>query len=341
MTETSGNQSVDFVEAPAASARPRLIYDGDCGFCGYWARYWRKLTGDSVEYRPYQQVLAQYPTISEAEFQRAVQFIAPDGRRASGAEASFLTLAHARGKGFWLALYRYLPGFAPVSELAYAFIAKRRPAFYRVEPHAVGKGPRAAALRARLVPVPSPVRAHHPFRLRLLRRAGARTDRQPRHSAALRTGRRAGRPSRTGAFRSHADGVLAERQRSRRSDDVLGWRRLVAHAGFQSPAAAQSCSDLRALSLAALCRPDLHELPVGHVPAGDDCRRAHHERQADHRRLARALALVSLHVHVGRRQADQRRSQLEESLGARLPFSDAAAADAARVVRGAGCRRAY
>ena len=129
MQEPSGNQSV---EAPAAGARPQLLYDGDCGFCGYWARYWQKLTGDSVEYRPYQQVLAQYPTIAEAEFQRAVQFIAPDGRRASGAEASFLTLAHTPGKGFWLALYRYLPGFASVSEFAYATIAKRRPAFYRV-----------------------------------------------------------------------------------------------------------------------------------------------------------------------------------------------------------------
>jgi Lipase maturation factor len=61
-----------------------------------------------------------------------VQFITSDGRRASGAEASFLTLAHASGKGFWLALYRRLPGFALVSELAYAAIAKRRPAFFRL-----------------------------------------------------------------------------------------------------------------------------------------------------------------------------------------------------------------
>jgi predicted DCC family thiol-disulfide oxidoreductase YuxK len=130
--EPSGNQSAGPVEAPTAGARPQLIYDGDCGFCGYWARYWEKLTGGAVEYRPYQHVLAQYPTISEAEFQRAVQFIAPDGRRASGAEASFLTLAHARGKGFWLTLYRYLPGFALVSEFAYVTIAKRRPAFFRL-----------------------------------------------------------------------------------------------------------------------------------------------------------------------------------------------------------------
>ena len=59
---------------------------------------------------------------------------------------------------------------------------------------------------------------------------------------------------------------------------------------------------------------------------------------ADHRRLARALALVPLHVHVGRRQADQRRSQLAQPLGAQLPLSDPAAADAARVVRRAACR---
>ena len=130
--DTSGSQSAEVVEAPAAGPRPRLIYDGDCGFCGYWARYWQKLTGDSVEFRPYQEVAAQYPTISEAEFKRAVQFIAPDGHRASAAEASFRTLSHARGKGFWLALYRNLPGFAGVSELAYAFIAAHRPAFFRV-----------------------------------------------------------------------------------------------------------------------------------------------------------------------------------------------------------------
>ena len=126
------DRSVESIQAPAINARPQLIYDGDCGFCAYWARYWEQLTNERVEYRPYQQVLPQYPTIPEAEFQRAVQFIAPDGRCASGAEASFLTLAHARGKGFWLALYQYLPGFAPVSELAYAGIAKRRPAFFRL-----------------------------------------------------------------------------------------------------------------------------------------------------------------------------------------------------------------
>jgi lipase maturation factor 1 len=128
----SGSHSGNVVDEPPTGSRPLLIFDGDCGFCGYWARYWQKLTGDSVDYRPFQEVAAQYPTIPVVEFQRAVQYITPDGHRASAAEASFLTLSQARGKGIWLALYRRLPGFAVISELAYAFIAAHRPAFYRI-----------------------------------------------------------------------------------------------------------------------------------------------------------------------------------------------------------------
>lgn len=139
MQETSGDQPASAAEEPAAGSLPLLIYDGDCGFCVYWARYWQKLTGDRVHYRPYQEVAPQYPEISEAEFQRAVQYIAPDEQRASAAEASFLTLSHARGKAFWLTLYRHVPGFAPLSELAYAFIAAHRSGFYRISLFLWGK----------------------------------------------------------------------------------------------------------------------------------------------------------------------------------------------------------
>jgi predicted DCC family thiol-disulfide oxidoreductase YuxK len=130
--EASGNQSATAGDLPAAGPRPLLVYDGDCGFCAYWAHYWRELTGDSVDYRPYQEVAEQYPAIPITDFQRAVQYITPDGRYSRAAEASFLTLSHARGKGIWLALYRKLPGFAAVSELAYAFTAAHRPAFHRI-----------------------------------------------------------------------------------------------------------------------------------------------------------------------------------------------------------------
>jgi predicted DCC family thiol-disulfide oxidoreductase YuxK len=119
-------------ESTDAGARPLLVYDGDCAVCRYWTRYWEKLTGASVVYRPYQQVAAQYPAIPLAAFQRAVQYITPGGYHAAGAEASFLVLSHARGKGFWLKLYRGLPGFAPIAETVYALTAAHRPSFHRL-----------------------------------------------------------------------------------------------------------------------------------------------------------------------------------------------------------------
>ena len=123
------------------NSKPLLVYDGDCGFCNYWVRYWQKLTGDKVAYAPYQEVAPQHPNIPITAFQKAVQYIAPDGKIASAAEASFLTLSHASGKNFWLTLYRKLPGFAAISEIAYRFIAARRPRFHRLSLMLWGKDP--------------------------------------------------------------------------------------------------------------------------------------------------------------------------------------------------------
>jgi hypothetical protein len=155
-----------------------------------------------------------------ADFQRAVQYIAPDGHRASAAEASFLTLSHARGKGIWLALYRRLPGFAAIAELAYAFIAAHRSAFI-ASACFCGAGTTNRRDTISSHSVPAPVRADLPVGLRLLRRAGAGADRQPWHPAAGELvdavaavfGRNAS---------SDADGVLVERQRFRHPGRVLG-----------------------------------------------------------------------------------------------------------------------
>jgi len=125
-------QPANAAQAAASVARPLLIYDGDCAFCAFWARYWHKLTGEQVDYRPYQEVGARFPAIPTADFQRAVQYFTREGKRASAAEASFLTLSHARGQAVWLALYRRLPGFAAIAERAYALIAAHRSVAYRV-----------------------------------------------------------------------------------------------------------------------------------------------------------------------------------------------------------------
>jgi predicted DCC family thiol-disulfide oxidoreductase YuxK len=115
----------------ANRGQPLLIYDGDCRFCMYWIRYWQRLTGPGVTYAPYQEVAPEYPEIPLAAFQRAVQYVARDGKIASGAKAVLLTLDYAGGKGIWLTLYRRVPGFAKIAESIYAFIASHRHTLYR------------------------------------------------------------------------------------------------------------------------------------------------------------------------------------------------------------------
>jgi predicted DCC family thiol-disulfide oxidoreductase YuxK len=107
-----------------------LVYDGDCGFCAYWVRYWQRITGDAVDYAPYQEVATRHPEVPVEEFERAIQLFMPDGQRYSGAEAAFRVLAEVRGRGTGLWLYRRLPGFARVAEGVYALIAHHRSAAY-------------------------------------------------------------------------------------------------------------------------------------------------------------------------------------------------------------------
>ena len=106
--------------------KPVLIYDGDCGICLYWVNYWQGLTGDSVEYRPYQVVAGNYPDISLDEFRRSIQYITPDGEVCSGAKAVYVLLKDRLPYKFYLLLYRFLPGFALLAEWAYTFFSKRR-----------------------------------------------------------------------------------------------------------------------------------------------------------------------------------------------------------------------
>ncbi len=44
----------------------------------------------------------------------------------SGAAATYRVLRHAQGRRIWWWLYARVPGFAPVSEWAYGFFARRR-----------------------------------------------------------------------------------------------------------------------------------------------------------------------------------------------------------------------
>jgi len=99
------------------SSKPLLIYDGKCGFCRIWLDYWRKLTGDRVEYAASQEVGTRYPQIPQEEFSRSVQLVRGDGSVARGARAVFETLGYER---FYFGL----------TEPVYRLIARHRDFFY-------------------------------------------------------------------------------------------------------------------------------------------------------------------------------------------------------------------
>lgn len=109
-----------------ANARATLVYDGDCGICRYWVQYWQKLTGGRVAYRPYQEAAAEFPAIPLEAFARAIQLIEPDGNTCAGAAATFRLLRYAPGRAAWWWIYEHVPGFAPTSEWAYGYFARRR-----------------------------------------------------------------------------------------------------------------------------------------------------------------------------------------------------------------------
>ena len=110
----------------AESAKPLLIYDGDCSFCRYWVDYGRSLTRDAVSYAPYQEVAVQFPQIPIERFRLAAQFVDRDGKVSSGAAAIYGVLSYARGWKWLLWLYTHLRLFAWISERIYRWVARHR-----------------------------------------------------------------------------------------------------------------------------------------------------------------------------------------------------------------------
>lgn len=110
-------------------AKPLLVFDGDCRFCALWIKRWQQITGDRVEYQPYQSadVAARFPEIPREQFQSAVQLIETDGRFYCGARATFGALAKNPVWQWPLALYEKSTLFARVTEGSYRFVARHRP----------------------------------------------------------------------------------------------------------------------------------------------------------------------------------------------------------------------
>lgn len=105
-------------------SKPLLVFDGDCHFCRHWIERWRELTQGSIEYAPFQEIGDRFPEIPRENFGQAMHFIDTDGSVYRGAEAVFRSLG--RRARVWTWFYEHVPGFAPVTEVAYGFVARGR-----------------------------------------------------------------------------------------------------------------------------------------------------------------------------------------------------------------------
>jgi predicted DCC family thiol-disulfide oxidoreductase YuxK len=105
---------------------PLMIWDGECHFCKRWIERWQGITAGKVDYVTYQQAAHRFPEIPIEQFKRAVALVEPDGKTFFAAEAVYRSLRY-RCSRKWLAWsYDHIPGFAPISETAYKFIARHR-----------------------------------------------------------------------------------------------------------------------------------------------------------------------------------------------------------------------
>lgn len=113
----------------SARDKPLVIYDGDCDFCLRQVRRLRRWTSEALDFAPHQEAAAHFPSIRREEFERSLQLVETDGRVFSGAQAVFRALATNPRLRAYLWCYRYLPGFAPLSEGGYRLIARHRGRF--------------------------------------------------------------------------------------------------------------------------------------------------------------------------------------------------------------------
>jgi lipase maturation factor 1 len=118
---------------------PLVIFDGRCGFCRIWIEYWKIITRGRVAYAPSQEVGGRFPHIPEDEFGKSVQLVTSAGEVVRGARAVFMTLTYAPAMAWLLWAYNHLPGFAPVTEGAYRWIAGHRTFCYHLTRVTFGK----------------------------------------------------------------------------------------------------------------------------------------------------------------------------------------------------------
>jgi predicted DCC family thiol-disulfide oxidoreductase YuxK len=107
---------------------PVLLYDGDCSFCGRWARRlarWDRVGRIRLLPARERNSLPGLPPLSEAALDEALHVVLPDGTVARGAGGIIALLPWLPG-GRALAWLARLPGVAWLADRSYRAVARKR-----------------------------------------------------------------------------------------------------------------------------------------------------------------------------------------------------------------------
>jgi|SRR5690554_1314903 len=124
------------------TAKPLMVYDGNCGFCMYWIIKWKKITENKVDYKAYQEVHQQFEDIAEQHFKDAVRLITTDGSLYSGPDAAYYTYFNQNKYRFLHLWYNRYAWFKNLSNWIYKWIANNRGLMYKVSVALFGMDPR-------------------------------------------------------------------------------------------------------------------------------------------------------------------------------------------------------
>lgn len=107
-----------------------VVYDGECRICSALVRWLEKRLGARLEALPYQMPgVLERLGLERQEAETAVWTVAPDGRRAKGAEAINRLLHEAGGLWRWVARLYRLPGVGFLEEAGYGWFTRHRHLF--------------------------------------------------------------------------------------------------------------------------------------------------------------------------------------------------------------------
>jgi predicted DCC family thiol-disulfide oxidoreductase YuxK len=106
--------------------RPVLVYDGDCGFCTTCVRFVERRLRSRARIVAWQHADLAALGVTRAAAERAVQWVAPDGRVSRGAAAVGRLLVDSGWPWRLLGYPMFTPPVSWLAELVYRVVAANR-----------------------------------------------------------------------------------------------------------------------------------------------------------------------------------------------------------------------